>query len=250
MSFCLLSADLWRFIFFYFYFFHNQLKALQKTWKFNGGSFIFPLPLAFLWLLIILLQEKSQTTTTVFHSKLQWCPWGWICPCCSLTLQHIPLSLLPCRLHLAVPYRAAHLDPPLSSGRRLLALVRAWWGFPSFGWWCLCVPLSLLSTQNAVHPAFSSSCLFCCCSLMLLGLRPSQSLCCLHSFLALAVGKKGPLVLRQCLSCSGPLMTNKRTRFSQRNLQSSSESVCWHHFFSNERRSKRRKFFSRPFGME
>lgn len=104
------------------------------------------------------------------------------------------------------------LDHPLSSRMCLLAL---WQRLirHSFLWIMVAFfPLLLLSILPGPPYAMSSAAAHGC-GLALGSFCPSQSPCCFHSILALAIGKKGPLVLVQCLSCPGSLMTNKRSRF-------------------------------------
>lgn len=162
---------------------------------------------------IILLQEKSQTINTVFHSMPQWC-----------------LSALPSDLAahssvssaLQAPSRCSLqgtasvsgcLDPPLSSGMHLLAL-----GQRLIRLSFLRIMVAFCFPPFAIHLARSSLSYLSCCShgrgLAVGSLCPCQLPRCFHSFLALVIGKKGPLVLVQCLSCPGSLMTNKRIRFS------------------------------------
>lgn len=164
-----------------------------------------------------------------------------MCLCCSLTLQRIPASPAPqagsgCSLQGSTAVSGC-LDPPLSLGMH-----KYFFGSPWFVLFCF-VFVSLLLQSISPGPLSPVSSAAAQGRGGTVGSLP----CCSQPFLALDIEKKEPLVLAMPFMSSSS-MTKKRTWvLSQRNLQSSSESVCWHHFFySNGKRSERSFFFLLP----
>lgn len=177
-----------------------------------------------------------------------------MCPRCSLTLQHIPLCLLPYRLRLAVPSRAPHLSLfawtllfvgyELVLGRCLIRLSFLWitvaFRFP---------PFALRLARSSLPYRF------CCFSRM--WSRCWVSLPIPVTVLLPLLPCPGCWKERTACACTMPFMSRILNGQSKDPIPSLKE--IYSHllnlfadtaFFTNERRSKRRKFFSCPFGTE
>lgn len=149
-------------IFFFSCFFYDQLKALEKTGRFNGSSFIFPLPLPFFGSHYFAAGEVSSHNYSVpFNASVVSLGLDL---CCSLTLQHIPLSPAlqaqsRCSLQGTTALPGCQ-DPPFPWEYTYLLLGSTWLSSPAFGWlWFFCFPPFAIPLGRS-----SLSRLLCCCS--------------------------------------------------------------------------------------